>query len=241
MAHAKGLSYHLAQFKKPYRSTEVFYRWLRPLAPWKRTRRVIDIASGAGSNLCYFASRQPAVEFIGLDNDLELVAAGQTLLGKSGMANARLARADLYRLTRRQFPSVDGLLCLQTLSWLAHYERAMRAMLRLRPRWIALSSLFYEGLIDAFITLHNYYRPVGRKKFSTMYYNVYSLERFIAFLKSVGYGRAVWQPFAIDIDLPRTTRDVATYTERLARGHRLQLSGPLLLPWYFVYAERNGT
>ena len=29
-----------------------------------------------------------------------------------------------------------------------------------------------------------------------------------------------------------------TYTETLQNGKRLQISGPLLMNWYFIYAEK---
>jgi hypothetical protein len=31
---------------------------------------------------------------------------------------------------------------------------------------------------------------------------------------------------------------MGTYTEHLADGRRLSISGPLLMPWYFLFAGR---
>ena len=65
------------------------------------------------------------------------------------------------------------------------------------------------------------------------HYNVYSLPRFIKYCRDLGCSKVVTEPFEIDIDLPRPERSggMGTYTQQLADGHRLQLSGPLHMPW----------
>ena len=38
--------------------------------------------------------------------------------------------------------------CLQTLSWINEYENFVKKIMDIGSRWIAFSSLFYDGLIE---------------------------------------------------------------------------------------------
>ncbi len=239
MALNRKLSYHLGQFDKPYRSTELFYEWLANKDCFNKSKKIIDVGAGAGSNLAYFAKRNPQIQCVGVDNDQELIMIGKKIIEKLALNNIILQCQDLFKLKKQKlFFETDGVISLQTLSWLPHYEKAMRSILRLNPRWFAASSLFYEGEINAFITLHDYYRPTKNKEYVEYYYNVYSLGLFKKYLAKFGYKKFSFKRYDIDIDLPCITRDLGTYTEMLTSGRRLQMSGPLLMPWYFVYAEK---
>lgn len=47
------------------------------------------------------------------------------------------------------------------------------------------------------------------------------------------------EEFEIDIDLKKTdSMDMGTYTIMTAEKKRMQVSGAIMMPWYFIYAER---
>jgi hypothetical protein len=55
-----------------------------------------------------------------------------------------------------------------------------------------------------------------------------------------GYEDFVFQPFNIDIDLPKPAHDgMGTYTEQLENGQRIQISGPVFMSWYFILARKS--
>lgn len=112
-------------------------------------------------------------------------------------------------------------------------------MAKINPRWTAISSLFYDGPVNAAIQIQDYSKPTGGKPYKDAFYNVYSLPLIREFLKALGYAHFDYVPFEIDCDLAQPPdRGMATYTEKLASGKRLQLSGPLLMNWHFVLAAR---
>ena len=85
----------------------------------------------------------------------------------------------------------------------------------------------------------DYYRPQEGREYSDIYYNIHSLIRFRKYLKELGYSKFEYVPFDIDIDLPRTdSLDIGTYTVRLEDGKRIQISGGMMMPWYFIAACR---
>jgi hypothetical protein len=59
-------------------------------------------------------------------------------------------------------------------------------------------------------------------------------------LKDKGYTVFKYCPFEMDIDLPKPEHTLmGTYTKTLPNGKRLQISGPLLMNWYFIYAAKE--
>ncbi len=133
----------------------------------------------------------------------------------------------------------DGIISFQTLSWLPEYQEPLRNLSLLNPKWIAISSLFYEGDIEYTIKLKDYYRASNDKEYEEAYYNIYSLIRVREYLKKLGYYKFEYMLFEIDIDLPKTeSMDIGTYTIKTEDGRRLQISAALMMPWYFIVASK---
>jgi ubiquinone/menaquinone biosynthesis C-methylase UbiE len=232
--------YHDRQFRTPYRSTLAFCSWLETEAlihPGSQLR-ILDLCSGAGANTYHMSNRYPNSSFVGVDINPDLVAQGNAFVESHGIRNCRLEVGDIYDLDARYVSEFDGVVFLQTLSWLPEFEGPIRAIARLSPKWIALTSLFYDGQVSCTNEVTEY--DDGLKPTRTSFYNVYSLPVVRRFLESNGYHDVVSTPFEMDVDLPKPNqRLMSTYTEKLEDGHRLQLSGPLLMPWYFVAARRQ--
>lgn len=202
--------------------------------------RVMDVATGKGANICYMKQRFPNCEYVGLDINGNFVEEGNALLIEKGMAGCSLECGDLYDIDPSHVNGFDGIVCHQTLSWLPEYEDALSGMLKLNPEWIALSSLFYDGLVDCKIEVSEYKDTPNMDELKTVsFYNVYSLPRVEKFFSDRGYTIFKSYPFRIDIDLPKPkSKYMQTYTEKLIGGERIQLSGPLLLNWYFICAAK---
>lgn len=233
--------YHERQFHEPHRSTVAFCDWLESLRCLERESRlrVLDLAAGEGANLLYMNRRFPHCEFVGVELNPAFVERGNALLKRYDATSSRVEGGNLYRLKRAYRDAFDGVVSLQTLSWLPECRTPLLRMMALRPKWIAVTSLFFEGAVNCKIETQDYTIPLGDRPYKESYYNVYGLPLVRALFKQHGYATFHFMPFTIDIDLPKPrSAGLGTYTERLEDGRRLQLSGPLLLNWYFVCAER---
>lgn len=233
-------NYHEKQFKNPYRSTVFFTGWLESLKllSHKTAQNILDIGCGEGANIGYMASKFPDISFTGIDLNKALVKKGNTILKKLKLSNCRLETGDLYHLNKKYKDAFDGLISLQTLSWLSSYQQPIIEMIKVNPKWIAVSSLFYDGLIDCEIKVRDYTRS-GGKKAEEVFYNVYSLKLVEEFFKKKGYKKFKYIPFIIDMDIDKNKDGrMGTYTVKTNEGSRLQISGPLLMNWYFIVAER---
>jgi SAM-dependent methyltransferase len=229
-------TYHLGQWKNPKRSTIQFADYVRDRIA--ASRRVVDIGCGAGAASAHLAARHAGTEFVGIDISQKLLGIARTLSSTENLRNLSFDVEDCFDLRARS--GVDGVVSLQTLSWLPDYEEPLRQIFeKLSPDWIAASSLFFDGDISCRIEVNEH--AAGQRFF----YNVYAIPAVARFAAKFGYRLADARPFVIDIDLPRPAdRDaMATYTVRTAEPdapERLQLSGPLLMNWHFITLTRQG-
>ncbi len=156
-----------------------------------------------------------------------------------GMVDISFINADIYNLPHSILNQrVDGVICLQTLSWLRDWRKALEQLAKTNSKWIALSSLFYDGLLQANTGIINYDEDL--KVRHRVPYNVYSIPVVKNCLDKLGFTDIIFNPFQINLDLPRGDLNrVGTFTEKLEDGRRLQFSGPIALPWYFLFARRK--
>lgn len=229
------------QFETPYRSTIAFCDWLEQTDTLKQnsTISILDVGTGKGANLYYMAKRFPNLKILGVDINNEFVNEGNKILkSKKVDTTCKLAVADIYNFDKSLINRFDGVVSYQTLSWLPDFREPLKSIASLNTKWIALTSLFFDGNVNCKIELDEYNRGIDNEPKQT-FYNVYSLPLIEKFLMELGFRKFQFTPFEIDIDIEKPDHKImGTYTEKLSNGRRLQLSGPLLMNWYFIKATR---
>lgn len=236
--------YHTKQFLQVYRSTEIFVNWLENKGflceEGGAKTTVLDMACGAGANTLYMANRHSEIQFVGMDIGKEYIDYGNTMIMKhSKHKNCELHEEDWFNIDSKWINVFDGIVCFQTLFMLPDYQAALKKLIDLHPNWIAVSSLFYEGEIEYINKFRDYYRPSGDKNYTDYYYNYHSMVRYREYMEEMGYCKFEYIPYEIDIDLPKNDNmDIGTYTIMTKEGRRMQISGGLMMPWYFVVAYK---
>ena len=232
-----SLAYHTQQWDSVKQSTLAFERFCA--VELRSSKNVIDLGAGAGAATAFLARKHPAVNFTAFDYSTELTRTGEAVAKSKGLTNMAFQQGDWYELEANR--AFDGVVSLQTLSWLPNFEDPLKQVFqKLRPKWMALSSLFYDGDISCQIEVNEHARE--RKSF----YNVYAIPAVMRFCATHGYDLVEATPFEIDIDIakPADKNAMGTYTERVDRGDgttkRLQRSGPLLMPWYMLMLRARG-
>lgn len=229
----RSMVYHLDQYKTQKDSTRQFANFICSYV--KDHQKIIDLGTGAGAALSYLASIYKKSTFLGVDADSSLIEEANNFLSvNADGGRIRFQTGDFYDLREFGIPSPDGVISLQTLSWLSDFRSPMEQVYNvLQPEWIALTSLFYEGSISAetVITEH--------KRSRRTFYNTISLPEFEEFANRWGYKIDKIEKYKIDIDLPKPPDSdlMGTYTEFVSTKsgrERIQISGPLLMNWYFV-------
>jgi hypothetical protein len=230
------------QYREPYRINLAFFSWLADcgVLASNRNKQILYVGAGMGANLFHVHSRYPGNIYKGVDLNPECVRKGNERLQSLNATDCSLEVEDLYQFPPAYCNSFNGIFSLATLSWLPDFESAANCFVRQNPEWIAATSLFYDGPVDATIKISDYTKPISGSESTEKFYNVYSLPRVKEFFGNRGYTEFCCQPFEIDIDLPKPDhRGMGTYTEQLANGRRLQISGPVLMNWYFILAKKE--
>jgi len=233
--------YHERQFKEPYRSTIAFCDWLEKSRYLNKSiqARILDVGAGQGANIFYMAKKYPECKLVGIDINNSIVKKGNEFFHSKAINNCSLEVGDLYNFSDEYISKFDGIVSIHTLSWLPEYKKPIEAMAKLNPKWIALSALFYDGEVSCTIQMKDFTTPKPGRPFRESFYNIYSLNHIQQLFKELGFSEFNYIPFEIDIDLPRPeSKGRGTYTKKLENGHRIQISGPLLQPWYFILASK---
>ena len=227
--------YHFNQFEFPKESTKAFGNFL--LDELKNSELVLDLGCGAGAASTYFALKNPSTKFIGIDISEKLVSYASE---KSNQPNLTFEQGDWLDLQHSlrnkslNLNEVDGVISLQTLSWLPDmYEPLMNIFHHVGPNWIGISSLFYTGDISCQVEI------IEHKRTRRSFYNTYSLKELARLSKQYGYELSRYEKFLMPVDLEKPTDEdrMGTYTLAVSAASgvsRIQISGPLLMNWYFV-------
>lgn len=230
-----SLDYHMKQWNEPKESTKAFSNFIS--SELENSKSVVDIGAGAGAATYYLASRNSQTIFIGVDHSKELIDSAKETCKEFELENLSFEIGDWFNLDKK-WSGIDGVISLQTLSWLPEMRNPMTQIFEvIKPDWIGLTSLFYEGDISCRIEVFEHSR--SRKTF----YNVYSLRELNRFAMEHKYEIVEFNRFEIGINLPKPTNIdlMGTFTEKVEGSsdyQRLQISGPLLMNWYFVLIKK---
>ena len=236
MQNKSELDYHKTQKSNPYESTIKFFEFLEGQVDFS-SHQILDAACGEGANLQYLTKNYKTGSLYGFDFDGDAVKAAQKDF-ENFSNSISIFEGDIYNLsTPIKSVNPNGITFLQTLSWLNDWKAALKSLSDLSPEWIALSSLFYEGRLEATIDIKRYDEE-GNLNFSSPY-NVYSLFLVEKYLRELGYQNFVAKPFIIQTNLEvKDKNNIGTFTKKLEDGTNLQFSGPILMPWYFIFASK---
>ena len=242
-----SMEYFTRQLKNPYQSTVAFFDFLEEENLMPPGTSIVDACCGSGGNIFYAENRFSLNHIIGFDYQEEFLSIAENCKSKAKSEGAKAVsfwHADIYNLRqfnerlRERRVKIDGIVFLQTMSWLTNWRESLIQLSSLNTKWIAISSLFYEGFIEAEITTKTY--QGSTEKYVSLPYNIYSIPLVEDCLRSNGFKDFIWKPFNLvtPIARPDDINKMGTYSVETKDGTLLQKSGPLLLPWHFLIAKR---
>ena len=226
-----SLKYHNKQWGEPKASTLDFIRLLHPLL--SKSKKVLDVGCGSGAATYEISKSYSQTKFCGIDSDLVLIDLANLHIKSLPAPNLTFKVGDMFDLDSE---TADGVISLQTLSWLSGYEKPISEIaMKISPAWIGLTGLFYPGEISATTIIHEHLRN------RSINYNTYSLPRFSEYCDSLGYRISLATPFLFPFDLPPPANEnfMQTYTlKSIEKSERIQISGPMLMNWMTIVLTR---
>lgn len=231
--------YYSRQIKEPYESTKMLLSFISEHNIVKDGNTILDIGCGAGAVTHCLARHYNNVNWVGLDYNRDIIDIGKNILRENNLGNLKLDYADWFNLPESEIGRYNGIINIHTLCCFKDCKDALLKLTDLKPQWIFIKSLFYDGPLDVLIHIRNYVTK-NRNDGPDGDFNIFSLPRVESIFKDAGYHFFLVMPFNIDIDLPKSSDGGRrTYTIRLGDNSRAQFSGPVYLPWYFMLASKK--
>ena len=143
---SRAQHYHENQWKNPKQSTKAFFNFAK--IELSQSSHILDCGGGSGGPSFYLASLLPTVQFTVFDYSFELITEDRLANNEFNQRNLAFQQGDIYALKRDFCGNCDGIISLQTLSWLPDFQEPLAAMMEIGVKFIAISSLFFEGNIS---------------------------------------------------------------------------------------------
>ena len=233
--HSGNERYFEEQLNNPKESTKYIFEILKKKK--LNNLNTLDLACGNGANLMFLKKQFKNEKYcLGLDINKNLLKQGSNF---NNFNDLELKYGNALNLSKKLKNKFQLITSFQTLSWLKDYQKASIEMIKLNSKYIFISSLFWEGLIDFNIKLDllKNDKP-NRKVLSSTYYNIYSLKNFLNFYKKYNYKKILCEKFEIKKNLKNNFKEgMGTYTIK-DKGKNIQISGPLLMNWYFIIFKK---
>jgi SAM-dependent methyltransferase len=217
--------------EKPQELDKLLERLARPFVA-ERELEILDAGCGIGHVAALMARMSDGARVVGVDRMDFMVDEASELW--ADQPNLRFEPGDVIEFASAHPKAFDLTISWKVLSWLDDCEPMLEALMAATRGHLFISSLFYDGDIDfrVDVTERAKAREGSSDVTATSVYHVYSLPWFVERARELGAADVTVEPFEIEIDLPRGDLDrMGTYTEQLADGRRLQLSGALTMPW----------
>ena len=225
------------QIIKPYESTVAFENFLRKNKLLsKQTNHIVDIGTGIGSHLDYLSKKNNHIEFTGIDYSSRLLKEAKKLKRQN---NINFLKINILKKNKnKSISNCDGVICIQTFCCFKNAEDPIKFICNLKPKWIAINSLFYDGPLDIQIHIKDY-EDLNTNQGSDGDFNTFSIQEISKVFRKYGYNLLKAIPFYSKKKLPKVkNRGRGSYTMRTELNKNTTFSGPVHLPWHFLLAKK---
>jgi len=227
----------IIQFKKPYNSTIAFYKLMSDLNLFKKDiKNIIDIGTGIGSNLQYFSKREKEINFLGTDYQSSRISLAKKLNKNHKIKFKKFNILESITDFKNKF---DGLICIHTLCCFKKIDKVIDNMCGIKPKWIAINSLFFDGDLDVLIHIRDHKNKKVNDDNPNADFNIFSLAKIEKFFKKNGYKIIIKKPYFPNKAIKKRGKERGSYTIKTEIHKNTTFSGPVHLPWYFVIAKKN--
>jgi len=231
----------LLQFKTVYQSTLAFEKFLKE--ELKKNITVLDIGCGTGGTLSHYVKKYQDIKFIGLDYREKKIKEAKRLYKIHNITkNIEFIKFNiLNNIKNKKIQEPDGIISEKTFCTFKDILNPLKNLFKLKPKWIAINSLFYKGEMDVFIHIKE-----TKRIYETSYkdnnpdgdFNIFSIDKLNRFLKKTNYKITKIHEFFPKKKIISKKKYRGTYTMQTEKNINTCFSGPVYLPWYFILIKK---
>ena len=228
----------LVQLYNPYASTIRFEKFLKQNnLLTAKTKKIIDIGSGIGSNLQYFSKKNDKIKFTCSDYGQKRISLARKLNKNS---NIDFETLDILKLNKKFINNYDGLISIHALCCFKSLGPVIENMCKINPKWIAINSLFYKGNLDVLIHIRDHKQSNLKDDNPNSDFNIFSLSKLELEFKKNNYKLKKVIPYFPKKPIPKPKNNKrGSYTIKSDFNKYSTFSGPVYLPWHFILAKKN--
>jgi len=238
----KDVNNEIKQYKITYQSTIAFDKFIN--RKMLKSKTVMDAGCGKSGTMSFYVKKYKNVNFIGTDYKKVNILVSRTIYKKFNL-NPKTEFIQLNLLNKiknKKLSNLDGIISEKTFCVFKNIEKPLLNLIKLRPKWIAINSLFYDGNMDILTHIRS------KKDFKTIDpqdsnpdgdFNIFSLPSLKNFLKKKKYKITKVQTFFPKKKITFDRRYRGTYTTKTAFNKFTCFTGPVFLPWKFVLIEKK--
>lgn len=223
---------------QPYESTKQFYSFLEDVGCFCNSSEMdcLDLWVGSGDVAHYFMKSNSFIRIHGLDSSITMLNEASKLLGYTNRFTPVYSDILSIPISIRS-KKWDLVISTATISWLEDPFKALLSIAQLNTERLAFTSLFYPGRITCLSRVIEH-GDIGELDLELFYHTI-SIPQATEVIKSCGFSSLQWKKFRIEIDLhkPVSPDKIKSFTTTVS-NERLLMSGPMMMNWFFCYAER---
>ena len=233
----------LSQFKNIYQSTIEFKKFLNEYL--KNSKRIIDVGMGIGGTLSHYTKLYKNTHFIGIDHRKKNVDSANKIYQNLEInQNTSFIKINVLKeIKNKKLKNIDGIISEKTFCTFKNFEKPLKNLIQLKPKWIGINSLFFKGYMDVLI----HQRQVNKNKFKILNqdndpdgdFNIHSLKSVKNALTSSGYKISKFKFFFPKKKLKSNSLINGSYTMKTELNKNTCFSGPVHLPWGFLLIKKK--
>lgn len=227
----------IKQLLNTYQSTIAFFNFLKKNNVFKNPYlNILDAGCGIGANIHYYSKKLPKAKFVGIDYLKERIKYAKNI---NKNPNVNFFVDNILSNKKPIRKNINLVTCVHTLCCFKKIDIPLKYMFNLKPDWIAINSLFYEGPLDVLVHIRDHNSNIQDNNVNSDF-NIFSLINLKKILKKTDYKIYKFQPFFPNRKIPKPKKGKrGSYTIKTEFNQKTTFSGPVHLPWYFVLLKKK--
>lgn len=225
----------ISQLDNVYETTKELEKILINLKLIKENNKIVDFGCGFGSAIQYMSSRFKKTRFFGFDKNKKIMN-----IAKIFSKNNNLEYFYYNFLKQKKNKFIKNVSCLfnvHTLCCFKNPEIFIKATIKLKPKFIIIKSLFYDGPMNTFI--HTEELAGANNNIVDGDLNIFSKQLIIDIYKKYNYKYWYCKPFYMKKKITRV-KNIGRRSYTIPYNNKLNtFTGPIHLPWSFMIFKKK--